>query len=1237
MKFYKIFFCFLFVVIESFYGYAVTLMSYEYWIDNDFNGHKTVFSSQEDIFTSFDLTSYRCGVHFFNIRFTNTDGEISSPIRYLFYIPEIAPSTQKLSSYEYWLDDDYTNKVSGKGTEEEQSFIIDLKSIDAGLHFLNYRAFADNGVVSIPSRYLFYIPDAVPSIQNLSSYEYWLDDDYDGKTTVVDSNEDQTFIIDISELESGVHFLNYRAFTDNGVHGAPSRYLFYIPDRSTVVDNRISGYEYSFNDKTTFVPIPPCEEYEMNATVIQLPDIKEVAYINDKCSFTFADDRVAMNQIANVSFLLRFSNVGGELSMPLSMDYEEEYSITKDVVDLKLQKSILLDKVTSGDFQAVKFEIPSSAVYYLRATQSCEMYILDSNGKRQAAISADKLLKTHAQSLAVGTYYGIIFNTLTDIENTDKAVGLCLMTTNNSVATPEITYENEIVKISCIQDDAVIYYTLDGTTPDETSTRYTSEFRLNHNAEIKAIAKASDYADSFVATLKIDSYKVDKPIIQFANLRIYITCTTPESKIYYTIDGSDPAVNGQLYTDAFTMMSNCTVRAIAKRDNYNNSDVEVYYLDISNVKCATPEMSVSGNLLTMTTISENASIYYTTDGSVPSNRSNLYKSPILLEHNALYRAITVKAGEIDSDVAEYNVDWFKAEIPSFSFENGLLTISCNTPGSVIYYEIGGSVPTSNSQKYVSPLSLSDNRVVRAFATASGFNDSDVVSYSPSSFTCDTPTIAFDGRAITLSTATPNATIYYTIDGNDPDAKSEIYRSEVILPGLCTVKAMAVCDDMNNSSVVSYVIPCYYNNESVYMKIPGSMSKAFEWCRGIPQIDELKICGDIADEDFECIRQFTSVRHLDLSAVSLSSIPDKAFANMNFLTLEMPECGFVTGSKLLSGCTELAALTWNSNTIIPIDILDGQKLPNMLLFVKYASIANVDFGNIVVNGVADNIVLTDSEVSNFYSPRQFLAQQISYAHTYLQETGYDRCAGWESIALPFAPTSISHETQGEISPFAANDSDKKKFWLCELSSSGFVSAPSIEANTPYIIAMPNSDRYSDEYILKGVVTFSGKNVIVEASNEINISYKGDNSFVPNFIVTDKDKCMTLNVGETYNGYAPGNLFAHSLRDAHPFEAYVTNASLVHTPRKVLHIFFDSSESEMILADNPVNVISDGTRLKVSGLKEGDIIDIFNIAGVNIVHETADNSEIYVEKPETGTVIITVMRKGSRIYTDKYCFY
>lgn len=256
---------------------------------------------------------------------------------------------------------------------------------------------------------------------------------------------------------------------------------------------------------------------------------------------------------------------------------------------------------------------------------------------------------------------------------------------------------------------------------------------------------------------------------------------------------------------------------------------------------------------------------------------------------------------------------------------------------------------------------------------------------------------------------------------------------------------------------------------------------------------------------------------------------------------------VTGidNGLLDGHEDLAAIVWN----LEMPFTEKVANPNLLLYVKDESYAPASIKNVVVNGSAKSITLTEAKNgNNFYCPEAFTAQSISYTHNYLMKTGLHESRGWETIALPFDVQQFSHGSKGEIVPFAkwTSGNSAKPFWLYELGDNGFVEAEDIKANTPYIISMPNNEAYPNEYHLTGRITFSSENVTVEKSNEIQTSSFSDRSFTPNFICRDANAgYYALNVSNDYEYYQgsenEGSKFILNLRQTHPFEAYMTSSA------------------------------------------------------------------------------------------------
>jgi hypothetical protein len=68
-----------------------------------------------------------------------------------------------------------------------------------------------------------------------------------------------------------------------------------------------------------------------------------------------------------------------------------------------------------------------------------------------------------------------------------------------NVAAPVISHEWEAFTITSSTPDTTIYYTTDGSTPDETSQKYVTKFGLNNSTTIKAVATKNG-EDSRVTT-----------------------------------------------------------------------------------------------------------------------------------------------------------------------------------------------------------------------------------------------------------------------------------------------------------------------------------------------------------------------------------------------------------------------------------------------------------------------------------------------------------------------------------------------------------------------------------------------------------------------------------------------------------------------------------------------------------------------------------------------------------------
>ena len=144
---------------------------------------------------------------------------------------------------------------------------------------------------------------------------------------------------------------------------------------------------------------------------------------------------------------------------------------------------------------------------------------------------------------------------------------------------------------------------------------------------------------------------------------VTISCATTGAEIYYTLDGSVPSeTNGTKFTSAISLTSTTTIKAIAVKDGaYSSEIVTKKYTNGSAVE--TPVLSVPAgdfwNTITVfvTCNTEEANIYYTTDGSEPTAASTVYNANdgIVISGDTTLKVIACKSGLADSSVvsAEY--------------------------------------------------------------------------------------------------------------------------------------------------------------------------------------------------------------------------------------------------------------------------------------------------------------------------------------------------------------------------------------------------------------------------------------------------------------------------------------------------------------------------------------------------------------------------------------------------------
>jgi Chitobiase/beta-hexosaminidase C-terminal domain len=326
---------------------------------------------------------------------------------------------------------------------------------------------------------------------------------------------------------------------------------------------------------------------------------------------------------------------------------------------------------------------------------------------------------------------------------------------------------------------ATIYYTTDGSTPTYPITGTTKEYpvtpappesqgnvnsiTVSSSATVRAIALAPGYsAPSSVgsAAYVIGVSQAATPVFSPAggtftsaqSVKITTTTTTGSPAIYYTTDGTTPTypITGttKLYSGAISVSASETLNAITVATGFSNSGEGTASFVINLPQAATPTFNPPAGTygpaqsvrISTTTTTGSPTIYYTTDGSLPSypitGTTKLYSGAITVSTSETLKAITAATGLLNSAVgsASYTINNLpSAATPTFTVAAGTYTsvqtvmIQSTTSGAAIYYTTDGSDPATSSTaiEYSAAISVSVSETVKAVAEATNYNNSAV--------------------------------------------------------------------------------------------------------------------------------------------------------------------------------------------------------------------------------------------------------------------------------------------------------------------------------------------------------------------------------------------------------------------------------------------------------------------------------------------------------------------------------
>lgn len=499
-------------------------------------------------------------------------------------------------------------------------------------------------------------------------------------------------------------------------------------------------------------------------------------------------------------------------------------------------------------FTAFSVPVPTATVEDLCLVLSCEdtdatiLYTFDTEASTdneeswQTYSAPVKLIDNDNYANCIVRY----FARKEDCTDSDVATFTFLLTNYRAVEpTIERNEGGTHIVMETPTENGEIRYTTDDTEPTEESTLYTGPILIDGNFTYTAKTFAHGYLESKPNRYVITNMAAPAPSVLFVRRKFSLSCLDPRAQIWYTTD-PDAAIDGDmtgwtLYTGPFELTEDCILRSFSRRDNFHDSNIESLTFVLADYQCMAPRImrNEQGTHVVMTAEEMSPTlgsildddpdnigtsgtvIRYTTDGSVPTEESDIYQNPLLLSKGMVFKARTFDTHYYASEITEYAIGNSSTPAPTADFRHFAVNLSCDDADASIWYTTDPDATLENLDDwtlYNEPIKVkadSPDCTYRFFAGDDDDNASDIQSYvyQKADHTVTNPTIecSLDGANIVMATAIPYAHIRYTTDGSEPTEESTLYVTPFLIPGNFIFRAKAFAAGMFDSETVDFIV------------------------------------------------------------------------------------------------------------------------------------------------------------------------------------------------------------------------------------------------------------------------------------------------------------------------------------------------------------------------------------------------------------------------------------------------
>lgn len=324
-------------------------------------------------------------------------------------------------------------------------------------------------------------------------------------------------------------------------------------------------------------------------------------------------------------------------------------------------------------------------------------------------------------------------------------------------------------------------------------------------------------------TFNYEESKLDKEV------NIKMKSKTEGAKIYYTTNPNeelnvlcDTFEEGDLIPLEYDQ--EITIRAFAiKKGMEDSKRVKKEY--IIKRKTKEPEIRITrlnGKYTVTFGRDYSSDVYYTLNGDKPTRDSNLYQDRIKLDGSSVVKALAVKDGYWDSDIVTQDVS-MKLEKPeirikTLSNKNKQVKINSLNKNDEIYYTLNGKEPTRDNNLYEEEFIINKSSEIKAITVKEGYVNSDITT-EETKVKLIKPTIIVkdfgNNKKVEIVSPNENDKIHYTLNGEFPTERSNIYDGEIILRNTSIVQAKSIKENYIDSEIAeSRVTVTRQNNVNI---------------------------------------------------------------------------------------------------------------------------------------------------------------------------------------------------------------------------------------------------------------------------------------------------------------------------------------------------------------------------------------------------------------------------------------